>query len=100
MLGTTESAGIGRRLFFFPATGAVMQRTFLFLATLVATSVVSSLGCRSCDSCYDYSPPVANCGCGSCGTQRAGSASGGYVQEGYATGDYVTEGTPQQVISQ
>jgi hypothetical protein len=77
-----------------------MQRTFLFLATLAAASVLTSLGCRSCDSCYDYSPPVANCGCNSCGTQRTGSVSGGYAENSYATGEYVPEPMPQPAISQ
>ena len=56
-----------------------MQRTYLFLASLVIAAAASSSGCRSCDNCYDYSPPVANCGCNSCGTQRAGSASAGQI---------------------
>jgi hypothetical protein len=64
---------------FHGKTGAGMQRTILILASLIVVAAASSSGCRSCDNCYDYSPPVANCGCNSCGTQRAGSASAGQV---------------------
>jgi hypothetical protein len=72
-----------------------MQRTFLFLASLVLAGAASFSGCRSCDSCNDYSPPVASCGCNSCGTQRSGSA-GGYATESYMDG----EGQPHQAVPQ
>ena len=59
---------------------------------------VSTGGCRSCANCHDYDPPVANCDCHACGTQRSGSASGGYDSEGYAEeGDYENTG---QVVEQ
>jgi hypothetical protein len=90
------SAGSSNNFSSTSSTGAVMQRTFLFLASLVLAGAASSAGCRSCDSCHDYSPPVASCGCNSCGTQRSGSAGGGYATEGYMDG----EGQPQQAIPQ
>jgi hypothetical protein len=73
-----------------------MPRTFLFLASLIIATAMSSTGCRSCDSCSDYSPPVANCGCGSCPTQRAGSASGGYANDTYYEGDVQQQGSMAQ----
>jgi hypothetical protein len=58
---------------------------------LAATTTLTSGGCRSCSSCHDYDPPVANCDCNACGCHRAGSATGGYVNEGYGTDEYVVE---------
>jgi hypothetical protein len=67
-----------------------MQRTILILAALLAATSLSTAGCRSCSSCYDYSPPVADCDCNTTWTQRAGSASGGYVASPpYADGESV-----------
>lgn len=43
----------------------------------LSLALTASGGCRSCDACHDYDPPVANCDCNACGTQRAGSASVG-----------------------
>ena len=59
-----------------------MLRYCLLLLSLVAATT-SAGGCRSCSTCHDYGPPVANCDCHACGTHRAGSASGGYVEPGY-----------------
>jgi len=54
----------------------LMASLFVLIGTL-------STGCRSCSNPYDYSSPVANCGCDSCDTScggRAGSVlSGGTV---------------------
>jgi len=59
------------------------------LAVLAAMTLAGS-GCQSCSHSMDYSPPVANCQCGTCGVgQRAGSATG---YGGYGTdGGYVEE---------
>ncbi len=59
-----------------------MLRHCLLFMGLVAATTFSTGGCRSCDNCHDYDPPVANCDCNACGSHRAGSASSGYV------GDY------------
>ncbi|MEX2315522.1 MAG: hypothetical protein WD669_00105 [Pirellulales bacterium] len=56
-----------------------MQRTLQLVAFLIAGASLTAAGCRSCDSCYDYSPPVADCACNSSWTERSGSAHGGYV---------------------
>jgi hypothetical protein len=56
-------------------------------------------GCRSCSSCHDYDPPVAN-GCNACGCHRAGSASGGYESDSYATEEYVVEPPMDAATSQ
>src|SRR3954454_14684338 len=40
-----------------------MSRYTFVLAALVSLAGFSSGGCRSCSSCHDYDPPVANCGC-------------------------------------
>ncbi|MGI9456825.1 MAG: hypothetical protein ACR2NU_09695 [Aeoliella sp.] len=50
----------------------------LLLATLVSCASTLGTGCRSCHSPHDYSSPVADCGCNSCGG-RAGSAFSGAV---------------------
>lgn len=71
-------------------TLAMLRHCFLLLG-LVAAMTVSSGGCRSCDNCHDYGPPVANCDCNACGTHRAGSASGGYV-----SGEHAEEVTSEQ----
>src|SRR3954470_24795002 len=46
-----------------------MSRFTFILAGLLGFAGLSSGGCRSCSSCHDYDPPVANCQCGSCGAQ-------------------------------
>jgi hypothetical protein len=65
-----------------------MPRHAILLTALAATTIAFG-GCRSCDSCNDYGPPVANCQCDACGTHRAGSASGGYIAGQPITGEYV-----------
>lgn len=59
------------------------------LLIMAATIAMPFGGCRSCSSCHDYDPPVANGHGNACGCHRAGSVSGGYVDEGYASGGYV-----------
>jgi hypothetical protein len=44
-----------------------MLRFSFVVAALVSVAGLSAGGCRSCSSCHDYDPPVANCQCGSCG---------------------------------
>jgi hypothetical protein len=69
-----------------------MRRQWLFFIGMVAaTTAVACGGCRSCSTCHDYDPPVANCDCNACGSHRAGSASGGYMGEEYASEEYVVE---------
>ena len=68
-----------------------MPRHWLLLIGMIAASAVAGGGCRSCSTCHDYDPPVANCDCNACGCHRAGSASGGYESETYATEEYVVE---------
>jgi hypothetical protein len=73
-----------------------MSRLSLILSSVVIAASLSSVGCRSCSTCHDYDPPVANCDCNGCGCNRAGSAYcscpegeqpvDGYVEEGYAVG--------------
>jgi hypothetical protein len=58
---------------------------------LIAATNLSAGGCRSCSSCHDYAPPVANCQCNACGTSRCGSASCGCASD---TG-YEVEGAYQ-----
>ena len=71
-----------------------MPRHWLFLLGLVAALLLPVGGCRSCSSCHDYDPPVANCECDAYGCHRAGSASGPYVDMppvGEEYGEYVVE---------
>ena len=68
-----------------------MPRHWLLLIGLMASTTIANGGCRSCSSCHDYDPPVANSDCNACGCHRSGSASGGYADEGYATEEYVVE---------
>jgi hypothetical protein len=85
----------------------MLRTCLLALSLIVATT--SAGGCRSCSTCHDYDPPVANCGCACCGTHRAGSASEyietPFADEGYyesPEGYYEPEGTlppPQSVDS-
>ena len=42
-------------------------------ALLFALGTSTLAGCRACSSCYDYSPPVSDCVCGTGGHGRAGS---------------------------
>ncbi len=67
-----------------------MSRYTFVLAALVSLAGLTSGGCRSCSSCHDYDPPVANsqycppsgcngCGCsggGSCGCSSCGDSGG------------------------
>jgi hypothetical protein len=68
---------------------AMLRRAILLTFVAAAISATNS-GCRSCSSCHDYDPPVANCG--ACGCHRAGSVSGGHVDAGYASDGYVEDG--------
>jgi hypothetical protein len=79
-----------------------MFRVWLGIMAVVAAVGLSSTGCRSCSTCHDYDPPVANCDCQACGCNRAGSAycncasgqpADGYVEEEYTTEPAVPEGT-------
>src|SRR6478672_10523082 len=57
-----------------------MSRYTFVLAALVSLAGLSSGGCRSCSSCHDYDPPVANCACGCtapCGCNGCGCNGGG-----------------------
>ena len=65
-----------------------MSRYHFVLVALIAFGSLTSGGCRSCSSCHDYDPPVANCECNASGCHRAGSASGGYASDGYPVGEY------------
>jgi hypothetical protein len=51
-----------------------MLRHCFALVTIIAATILPSGGCRSCSSCHDYDPPVANCDCPG-GINRAGSNS-------------------------
>ncbi|MEX2168022.1 MAG: hypothetical protein WD851_01815 [Pirellulales bacterium] len=65
--------------------------TFLRFAVLLILGTSALVGCRACGTCYDYSPPVSDCVCGTCGSGRAGSnISGGMV----AAGEVIYEETP------
>jgi hypothetical protein len=70
-----------------------MLRRGSFLCLLAAT-LFSYAGCRSCSSCHDCDPPVANCGAGGCGCHRAGSVSGHYPPGEYAGEEYAIEAGP------
>lgn len=56
--------------------------TALRFALLFVFGTSTLIGCRACGTCYDYSPPVADCVCGTCGHGRAGSIISGGVQAG------------------
>lgn len=57
--------------------------TVLRLALLLALGTGTLVGCRACGTSYDYSSPVADCVCGTCGNGRAGSIiSGSAVTSG------------------
>lgn len=56
----------------------------VFASLLLACGAAVQVGCSACGSCHDYSSPVANCtcqSCGECGGGRAGSSSMGYYAE-------------------
>jgi hypothetical protein len=68
-----------------------MVRHFLLLLGLATATTFSAGGCRSCSTCHDYGPPVANCDCQACGVHRAGSASGGCASGDCETGECMGE---------
>jgi hypothetical protein len=68
----------------------MLHRVILLCFVAAAISATTS-GCRSCSSCHDYDPPVANCE--ACGCNRAGSVSGGRIPAGYANDGYVDDGS-------
>jgi hypothetical protein len=58
-----------------------MLRKFIAPVLLIALATAVSMGCRACQSCTDYSAPVAGCNCACYGSgERAGSAWGGMVE--------------------
>lgn len=66
------------------------MKRFVFAVVLGLASVSFGTGCRSCQSCHDYDPPVANCqcaGCDTCGGGRAGSV----LSRGYAGGEVIAQ---------
>ncbi len=69
-----------------------MLRRAILLTYVAAAISVANSGCRSCSSCHDYDPPVANCD--ACGRNRAGSVSGRHVDAGYANDGYVDDRYP------
>jgi hypothetical protein len=71
----------------------LMLRRAMLLFFAVASMTMPFGGCRSCSSCHDYDPPVANCHGNACGCQRSGSVSGGgHVDGGYVSEGYVDDG--------
>jgi hypothetical protein len=52
----------------------MLRYTYVFTA-LIGLATLSAGGCRSCSSCHDYDPPVANCHCGTCGAPCNGCGS-------------------------
>ncbi len=58
----------------------------LSLAALLLAASALGTGCRSCQSPHDYSSPVADCECNSCGG-RAGSVLSGVGQTAYQEGE-------------
>ena len=83
----------GRTLLFREGLLAMLRREFAFMCLLMAT-LFSYAGCRSCSSCHDCDPPVANCNAGGCGCHRAGSVSGHYPPGEYAAEGYAIEAGP------
>lgn len=67
-----------------------MGKTLLLLATVGLMTAVQ-IGCRACGSPYDYSSPLATCGCeASCGCETAtGCTSCGTDSEAYYEGEVV-----------
>ena len=81
-----------------------MSRLWMVLLAVVAAASLSSTGCRSCSTCHDYDPPVANCDCHACGCNRAGSAycncaSGEQPAEGYVEEEYAEPSATPDVIN-
>lgn len=73
-----------------------MNRVF-FASLLILAGTLSS-GCRSCSNPYDYSSPVANCGCDSCNTACGGRA--GSVLSGQASHYAAHEALGETIITQ
>jgi hypothetical protein len=77
----------------------MFRYTLALTGLIAALTVTSAGGCRSCSNCHDYDPPVANCDCCACGTQRAGSACcgcGGCGSCSCDDGGQAVEGPPMQ----
>lgn len=55
--------------------------TSILALILLAVAGASQLGCRACQSCYDYSSPVAGAACGGCHDCRSGSCLAGEPSE-------------------
>src|SRR6478672_3926051 len=55
----------------------VMLRFSFLVVALAGAAGLSAGGCRSCSSCHDYDPPVANCQCSSCGEPCGCTGCGG-----------------------
>ncbi len=69
-----------------------MLRYTLAVACLLSLTGLSSGGCRSCSSCHDYDPPVANCQCALCGAPgNCSQCNGGCDQQ--TNGAYAQPGT-------
>jgi hypothetical protein len=78
------------------------SRQLLTPLVTVAAMTLAGSGCQSCSHSMDYSSPVANCQCGTCGEtcggtcgvgQRAGSAGGYGSYGGYVEGPGVESPT-------
>ncbi|MEO0530157.1 MAG: hypothetical protein AAF266_06205 [Planctomycetota bacterium] len=50
-----------------------MRKPSLLALVLVAIAGASQIGCRACQSCHDYSSPLAGADCGGCNECRSGS---------------------------
>lgn len=76
----TPTSGPRQTTYLFKGHHYMSRYTFV-LAALVSLAGLSSGGCRSCSSCHDYDPPVANCnGCSCappCGCNGCGCSGGG-----------------------
>ncbi|MEM9184931.1 MAG: hypothetical protein AAGB00_00375 [Planctomycetota bacterium] len=50
---------------------------------LLAVAAVAQSGCRACNTCYDYSSPVASCPAGDFGCEDCGARSGSAIGQAY-----------------